>query len=216
MKTKTILLASICVLILTACSSQPSEDAIQTAIAQTETAKPTETPLPTKTPKPTAKPTKTPTLAPTQPLAGLPGADPEIITSGLETVGFICEGPNPTKDNNYLWSCKDFTPDIDKYHSAYIMVLGSTDHTIDQIIAVAVAFKTTNSSKYTTRLFGFISTVPYENATIDETRQWVESTLADNLVVENETYIAEGRIAFNLRKDDGGYFMIIEKNNEPD
>ncbi len=58
--------------LLVACS--PSENAVQTAIALTEEAKPTETPLPTNTPEPTAtftavptstpKPTKGPTATP--------------------------------------------------------------------------------------------------------------------------------------------------------
>ncbi len=53
-------------LVLCACSGAPSEQAIQTAIAQTMQANPTATVLPTDTPTPTPVPTDTPSPTPTE------------------------------------------------------------------------------------------------------------------------------------------------------
>jgi hypothetical protein len=50
--------------LLASCSSAPSGDAIQTAIAQTQLAQPTSTPIPTNTPYPTYTPF--PTVSPTK------------------------------------------------------------------------------------------------------------------------------------------------------
>ena len=59
------LLIEFCLVILAACaSSAPSTEAINTAIAQTEAAKPTSTKLPTDTPAPTATATATITASP--------------------------------------------------------------------------------------------------------------------------------------------------------
>lgn len=53
-------------ILVASCSSEPSENAIQTAVAATVAAQPTSTPIPTNTPLPTNTPilTTTPTLVP--------------------------------------------------------------------------------------------------------------------------------------------------------
>ena len=60
---KRIILGFFFFVILVACGG-PSESAIQTAIAETESAKPTATPIPIDTLTPTNTPTQTPTLIP--------------------------------------------------------------------------------------------------------------------------------------------------------
>jgi hypothetical protein len=65
MKTR-ITIVTLCAVILAACAPPaPSADEINTAIAQTEAAKPTETRLPTDTPRPTNTPKPTSTKRPT-------------------------------------------------------------------------------------------------------------------------------------------------------
>jgi len=71
---KTIWLILAVIVFLSACSSVPKEDQIQTAIVLTEAAKPTSTPLPptdTPTPMPTSTPTPKPTKTPTPTRTGL-------------------------------------------------------------------------------------------------------------------------------------------------
>lgn len=74
MMKKTIWLILAVIVFLSACSSVPKEDQIQTAIVLTEAAKPTSTPLPptdTPTPMPTSTPTPKPTKTPTPTRTGL-------------------------------------------------------------------------------------------------------------------------------------------------
>lgn len=70
------------IIFLTGCSTAPSENAIQTAISLTETAKPTstKTPLPTSTSTTTATPTATATNTPTATATNTPTPTPKPLT----------------------------------------------------------------------------------------------------------------------------------------
>ena len=72
------------VLLLSACSNEPSENIIQTAIAQTQAAKPTETTVPSATPEPTS------TTMPTETVVPLSDIDlvPLLIQEGDLPAGF--------------------------------------------------------------------------------------------------------------------------------
>lgn len=211
---KKILTAWIMIIILlSACSPQPSVEAIQTAIAETELAQPTATvtdkPPATQTPPPTNTPSPPPTPTVTRAPAFIPGADPDLLINAIEELEIDCTGPTKSESGGFVWVCKD-TVQAEQYDSFYAFIYGRTETSLDQVLARAVPLTVENSHQFITKLFGYLSTMPYDNSTPTETRQWVETTLSQKSVVEKETYDASG-VTFTLDKNKTEYRLEIGK-----
>jgi hypothetical protein len=200
------------VTLLSACTSQASEDAVLTAIAETEisgvTPSPTKIPTSTNTPLPTNTPTTVPTFTPTPLPAAIPGADPELLVSVFAKLGIPCSGPTQTESSGFLWVCKDDTTQAERYDSFYAFYYGKTETNIDQILVRVVPLTVTASHSFIVKLLGYLSTVPYDNSTPEDTRLWVESTFLANATLEKESYDASG-VLFTLDKNKTGYSMEI-------
>lgn len=204
--------------LLSACTPQPSEELILTAIAETEIAlatpiPPTQIPTSTSTPTPVSTSTPEPTITPTQPPAFIPGADPVLLVAALDELGIGCTGPTKTESNGYVWVCKDDVVQNDRYLSFYAFFYGKTETSLDQLLVRVVPLTIKESHFFISRLLGYLSTIPYNNSTPDETRLWVETTLQENNSVEKATYEASG-VTFALDKNKTGYKLAIgEREN---
>lgn len=154
-------------------SPSPSE-----TVLPTRTPEPTETPIveptSTNTPSPTPSPTITRTPTP-EPVEWIPGLTAIDVTGNLEDRGFDCEGPRPlqTLDD---WTCTSSATDFS--WQIYVSVLGDGPQSIRSITASVI--DTTGASERSTEFFGFLATVPYDDASPDEARAWVEDHPRDD------------------------------------
>jgi hypothetical protein len=93
----------IVLLVLAACSAQPSQDSIQTAIAQTQEANPTYTPLP---------PTETPTEIPTQTPTITPSPTPDLRVIDIDPYKLLLQKSECPPDGKYFLPGPDWTSPI--------------------------------------------------------------------------------------------------------
>ena len=219
MKKKNAVLLMLLIL-LSACTPQLSTDAVMTAIAETDiasiTATPTIKPTIPNTATPFKSPTPLPTATPTPLPAIIPGGDPNLLVSVFDKLGISCAGPTKTESSGYLWVCKDDTTQVERYDSFYAFFYGKTETSIDQILVRVVPLTVKASHNFIVKLLGYLSTVPYDNSTPEETRLWVENTFLDNATLEKESYDASG-VIFTLDKSKTGYSMEIgERESTPE
>jgi len=138
----------------------------------------------------------------------IPGADPELLVSVFSKLNIECAGPTKTESNGYVWVCKNDVVQAEQYDSFYAFFYGQTDTSIDQILVRVVPLTVVKSHNFIVKLLGYISTVPYDNSTPEDTRLWVETTFLENATLEKESYDASG-VIFTLDKSKTGYGMEI-------
>jgi hypothetical protein len=100
---KKVLIILVTVLILTACSGQPSDSQIQTAIAQTQRMQVSETPLATNTVIPSYTPTftDTPTAVPTDTPTPEPSPTPDLRVIDIDPYQLLLKKSDCNPDGRY-------------------------------------------------------------------------------------------------------------------
>jgi hypothetical protein len=142
--------------ITTNTSPPPTADEANDTIQTT----PTEDVMNTPSPIPTEKDS-----------ALLPGLKPADVTVNLEQRGFIC---NSAEEGQlyYLRTCNKDTSD----YSLHVEIYGRELFSVDLIDSTVLQFGTPDN-EFTASFLGFMATMPYDGATQEEARDWVETTL---------------------------------------
>ena len=122
------------------------------------------TPIPGDTPVPTV--TQAPEI-----VALIPGLMPVDVTLNLEQRGFTCTAPK--KVVYYERTCKREEAGIYLFN----VDIGGRELFIVDFIDTTVLQFTTPSNEIAAALIGFVATMPYENATPEDARTWVENTI---------------------------------------
>jgi hypothetical protein len=200
----------------------PKEEQILTAIAMTETARPTNTSVPTNTatltdtPPPTATstpvpsdtPTRTPTATATEQIIGyIPGLDPlDIIASlgGLD-VGFECSLPHNPRGYEYVWTCSS-----DMNYPLFLNILvaggGRSETTDDVLTAIVIMLQTDESEEYCKAFLAYLATIPYDGATPEKARDWVEQEISKGSDISATK--AFGPVTFKLSYTEGSSGLL--------
>jgi len=144
----------------------------------------TQTILPTTIP-PASQPTKTPepTATPKEP-ALLPGLSPVDVTVSLEQRRLACN--TDQGELYYTRTCKKEEAGA----SVIVVVYGRELFTVD-LIETTVFQPIDPGTDLAASFLGFIATMPYDGATPEEARAWVESNVSAG--IEAETTFAGAR-----------------------
>jgi hypothetical protein len=154
----------------TAKAPEPAKEATtenSDVVVSTFTPASTNSPVPSKT--------RLPTLAPTlkiEAIGKLSGLSPVDVTVNLEQRGFTCT----SVDKGVVYyerTCKREEPSI---YLFYVVVSGREPFIVDFIETSVLQF-TNPDVKIASPLMGFMATMPYDGATPEDARAWVENTM---------------------------------------
>jgi hypothetical protein len=138
-------------------------------VVSTFTAVPTNPPVALETSMPTLVPT------PNAKVTGqLPGLSPRNVTVSLEEQKFTC---TQVKKGvvYYERTCTRGVPSVQVFH---VVISGREPFLVDFIEASVLQYEKPDI-EIANSILGFIATMPYEGATPEDARAWVESTIPD-------------------------------------
>jgi hypothetical protein len=132
-------------------------------------------------PAPTTEPTvaATSTIEPstvqatTAAPAAIPGLNPADVTVNLEERGFTCSGP----ELGELYYHRVCEGDETSLVHMVVEIYGRELFTVDYISATVFQFVDQPSDELSGTFLGYLATLPYDGATPEEARAWVEETL---------------------------------------
>ena len=169
-KCQVSLLAGVFLLILTSCGVKAQETPTQGAnsvVISTFTAAPTNSPAPSEILTSTVEPTPNSNV-----IGKLPGLSPVNVTVNLEGQKFTC---TQVKKGviYYERTCIKGVPSVNLLQ----VVISGRESFIVDFIETSVLQYTDPDDKIATELLGFMATMPYDGATPEDARAWVESTI---------------------------------------
>jgi hypothetical protein len=128
------------------------------------------TAAPTNSPEPSEK--LTPTLAPNPEVVGrIPGLSPVNVTVNLEQREFTCTAVKKGV-MYYERTCTKGIPS-----NQFQVVISGREPIIVDFIKISVLQSANPDNKIAIPLIGFMATMPYDGATPEDARAWVESTI---------------------------------------
>jgi hypothetical protein len=169
-KCQVSLLAGVFILILTSCRVPAQDTPTQGAnsvVISTFTAAPANSPTPSTA--------LTPTLAstPNSKVTGqLPGLSAVNVTVKLEGQEFTCTQVKKVA-GHYERTCLKGLPSTNLFQ---VVISGSEPFVVD-FIRTSVRQNENPDNKIATEFLSFVATLPYDGATPDDARAWVESTI---------------------------------------
>jgi hypothetical protein len=177
---KSILIAILTIIVLGACAQSPSEQDIQTAIAQTLQANPTETTIPSLTPTLTSIPTDTPTLTPTE--TSIPTKTPTNTRT-----------PTPTKTNTS-------TPLPPATQTALAVAASKTQVMLDAYAtqtarAADITATASEKSRWSTQI------APYVQIDIRELLNYPNNHIGEKVVITGRVFNIAGDRDFQMYYD---------------
>jgi len=169
-KCQVSLLAGVLLLSLTSCGVKAQETPTQGAnsvVISTFTAAPTNSPAPSEILTSTVEPTPDPKV-----IGKLPGLSPVNVTVNLEGLKFTC---TQVKKGvvYYERTCIKGVPSVNLLQ----VVISGREPFIVDFIETSVLQYTDPDDKIATELLSFMATMPYDGATPEDARKWVESKI---------------------------------------
>lgn len=157
--------------LVTACGVQSSPTAepgvgANSVVIATFTAAPTNSPLP---PLETSVPTPSPDAKRT---GQLPGLSPRNVTVSLEEQRFTCTSVKKGAVY-YQRTCTRGVPGVQVFH---VIISGREPFVVDLIEASILQYENPDS-EIAVSILGLIAALPYDGATPEEARSWVENTI---------------------------------------
>jgi len=169
-KCQVSLLAGVFLLILTSCGVKAQETPTQGAnsvVISTFTAAPTNSPAPLEILTSTVEPT------PNSKATGqLPGLSAVNVTVNLEGQEFTCTQVKKVA-GHYERTCLKGLPSTNLFQ---VVIFGREPFAVD-FIRTSVRQNETPDNKIATELLSFMAALPYDGATPEDARAWVESTI---------------------------------------
>lgn len=160
------LLIGVYLIILAGCGGPPATPTTSGVVISTFTAAPASSPVPSEV--------STPTLAPNPEIMGqLPGLSPVNVTVGLEGQKFTCTA---VKKGTVYYE-RTCTRGLPSVNLIQVLISGREPSIVD-FIEVSVLQNENPENKTAYEVLGFIATMPYDGATPEEARAWVESTIS--------------------------------------
>jgi hypothetical protein len=169
-KCRVSLLAGVLLLILTSCGVKAQATPTQGAnsiVISTFTAAPINSAVPSEILAPTAEPT--PSLKAT---GRLPGLSAVNVTVNLEGQEFTCTQVKKVADH-YERTCLKGLPST----SLFQVVISGTEPFVVDFIRTSVRQNENPDNKIAAEFLSFMATLPYDGATPEDARAWVESTI---------------------------------------
>jgi len=169
-KKQVSLFAGLFLLILASCSAPPatpSQQAGNSVVISTFTAAPSDSSISQVTFVPTFESTPNSRV-----LGKLPGLSPVNVTVGLEKQNFTCTAV-AKKLAYYERTCLKGLP----AESLFQVVIYGREPFIVDFIETSVKQNKNPDNKVAADLLGFVATLPYEGATPEDAKTWVESTI---------------------------------------
>jgi len=102
-----------------------------------------------------------------------PGLTASDVYLNLEEQGIECDGPDVGDDGLASWFCIEETTD----HLYTLEIVGENFDEILYIQATALYYGSGNVDEEVKGFLGFVASIPYEDSSQVEARQWVENNL---------------------------------------
>ena len=165
-KTQFYFLTGIFLVILMGCGAPPVTPTKSGIVISTFTAAPANSLAPSEVSQPTLAPTPN-----SEVMGKLPGLSPVNVTVGLEGQKFTCTAVNKV-GGYYERSCLKGLPSVNLIR----VVISGRETSIVDFIEISILQNENPENKTAQELLSFIATIPYDGATPEEARAWVEST----------------------------------------
>ena len=169
-KCQVSLLAGVFLLILTSCGVKAQETPTQGAnsvVISTFTAAPTNSPAPSEILTSTVEPTPDPKV-----IGKLPGLSPVNVTVNLEGRKFTCTQVK----KGVLYYERTCIKGVPSVNLLQVVISGREPFIVD-FIETSVLQYTDPDDQIATELLSFMATLPYDGATPEEAKAWVETTI---------------------------------------
>ena len=169
-KCQVSLLAGVFLLLLTSCGVKAQETPTQGAnsvVISTFTAAPTNPPPPSEILTSTVEPTPDPKV-----IGKLPGLSPVNVTVNLEGQKFTCTQVK----KGVLYYERTCIKGVPSVNLLQVVISGREPFIVD-FIETSVLQYTDPDNKIATELLSFMATMPYDGATPEEAKAWVETTI---------------------------------------
>lgn len=159
------------IILVTACGQQgsPTPESIRanSVVISTFTATPMNSPASLGTPIPTSGPSPD-----TQTTGQIPGLSPRNVTVRLEEQQFTCTSVKKGAVY-YERTCSRGVPGVQVFH---VVISGREPFVVDLIEASILQYENPDPESATS-ILGLIAAIPYDGATPEDAKSWVENTI---------------------------------------